>query len=604
MYAAFWRRINDVLEASFFGKLFLGIVGLIGGAFKQSWFYKFFTQKNMADVAKSSFFASSVRKIIFKSRFTDFVSQSFLIKLVCDMPRLVLSSKPIVYSCYLIPSCLLLFLRNYGNTAYMVLFAALFVVAIFMIRCKNTVGSYVDNSSVFGGICRFFEVKTEYSPIVNPYVMYVCSSLLGLIVGGLAFKTGDAIMLAAFGGCLMLPVLLDSPLLLISGTFLAGITLSTLPAFALAFVTFIIVLCRLFAGKETLPKLRAMYVLTALYLLLIAYHTAFGFGGGDSMVAGFIHFVLMLSFFIVVVIINSKEKLIKFCQSMSLCTIVTSLYGIYQYLGGNAGTGWVDKSVSEDLGRISSTFANPNVYGAFLVMAVCIAIVALIYSKGIFNKIIFLGCLGLQLINLALTYSRGCYIATMLAVLLIIWFGDKRIFGFGIFAVPAIPYVVPQNVLARIASVGDYLRDSSISYRFSIWNGCLRIIQNHWYVGSGIGTAAFLKFYQDYMLTGVTAQHSHNLFMQITIEMSILAPIVLLLIFLYAVKDVSYSLKNKIAAPMMVIPFFASLVGMLFEGMVDYIFYNNIVFMIFWIVMGLVVASLNIYDKEKINEKL
>ncbi len=604
MYAVFWRRINNILEASFFGKLFLCIVRAIGGAFRQSWFYKFFTCKSMVDVAQSSFFAPHIRKIIFKSRFTEFVSQSFLIKLVCDIPRLVLSSRPLVYSCYLIPSCLLLFLRNFGDTVYMILFAVLLVVAIFMIRCKNTVGSYVENSSFFGGVCRFFDVKTDYSPNKKPYAVYICASLLGLLVGGLSFKSGDMIMLAAFGGCIVLPVLLDSPLLLLSGTFLAGIILSTLPAFALSLVTFIIIVCRLFAGKEALPKLRAMYILTVLYLLLIVYHTFFGFAGGDSMVAGFIHFVLMLSFFTVVVIINSKDKLVKFCQSMSVCTVVTSLYGIYQYLRGNAGTGWVDKDISEDLGRISSTFANPNVYGAFLVMVICITIVSLFYSKGIFNKILFLGCLGLQLINLALTYSRGCYIATMLAVLLIIWFGDKRILGFGVFAVPAIPYVIPENILARIASVSSYLKDSSVSYRFSIWNGCMRIIQNHWYVGSGIGTAAFLKFYQDYMLTGVTAQHSHNLFMQITIEMSILAPIILLLIFFYAVKDVSYSLKNKIAAPMMVIPFIAALVGMLFEGMVDYIFYNNIVFMIFWIVVGLVVASLNICDKEKINEKL
>jgi len=605
MYAAFWHRVNDILRASFFGKLFLSVVHAIGGAFRESWLFRFFTGKNMADVAENSFFVPSVRKILFNSRFTDFVSQSFLIKMVCDIPRWIMSSRLFVYSCYLIPSCALLFLRNFGNLVYMALFASLFVIALLIARCKITVGKLLGNSAFLGGLCRFFDVKTDYEPVEKPYLIYIFSSLLGLLAGGVSFVSGDTIMIAAFVGCFALPVLLDSPLLLLSATFLSGILLSTLPAFALSLVTFIIIVCRIFGGKEQLPKMRAMYVLTLLYSLLIVYHIIFGFGGGDSMVAGFIQLILMLCFFSVVVVINNRERILKFCQVVSVSSVLTSLIGIYQYMGGNAGTGWVDKEISQDLGRIVSTFANPNVYGEFLTMAICITIVSLFCSKGIFKKIVFLGCLGLQFINLALTYSRGCYIAVMLAALIIIWFVDKRILGFGIFAIPAIPYVIPQNILARIASVGSYLKDSSVSYRFSIWTGCMRIIQNHWYVGSGIGTVAFLKFYQDYMLTGVTAQHSHNLFMQVTIEMSVLAPIVLILILLYAVKDVSFTMKNNNRViPMMIIPFIAAIVGMLFEGMVDYIFYNNIIFMMFWMIVGMIVASLNVFDKENANEKL
>ena len=605
MYIAFWRRVNDILDASFFGKLFLSIVRAIGGAFRESWFFGFFTQKNMADVAENSFFVPLIRKIIFNSRFTDFVSQSFLIKMVCDVPKWIMSSRLLVYSFYLLPSCTLLFLRNFGNLAYMVLFASLFVVALLILRCKITVGKLLENSAFFGGLCRFFDIKTDYKPIEKPYIIYAFSSFLGLLVGGVSFVSGDTIMLAAFVGCIALPVLLDSPLLLLSATFLSGILLSTLPAFALSLITFLIILCRVFGGKEQLPRMRAMYIITLLYSLLIVYHIVFGFGGGDGMVAGSIQLILMLCFFSVVVVINSKDRILKLCQVISTSSVLTSLIGIYQYLGGNAGTGWVDKDISQDLGRIVSTFANPNVYGEFLTMTICVTVVSLFCTKGVFKKIFFLGCLGLQFVNLALTYSRGCYIAVMLAALIIVWFVDKRILGFGIFAIPAIPYVIPQNILARISSVGSYLKDSSVSYRFSIWTGCLRIIQNHWYVGSGVGTVAFLKFYQDYMLTGVTAQHSHNLFMQVTIEMSILAPIILVLILLFAVKDVSFTMKNNnCAQPIMIIPFVAAIVGMLFEGMVDYIFYNNIIFMMFWMIVGMIVASLNVFDKEKANEKL
>jgi O-antigen ligase len=182
------------------------------------------------------------------------------------------------------------------------------------------------------------------------------------------------------------------------------------------------------------------------------------------------------------------------------------------------------------------------VYGEFLIIVICITLVAIFMASSRPAKIFHIACFALQLINLALTYSRGCYIAALLAIFIIIWCCNKKLLWFGLLGVPAIPYVLPQNMLTRIMSVGDYLTDSSVVYRLSIWKSSLSIIKNHWYVGSGVGTTAFTAFYQQYMYPDILAQHSHNLLMQITIELSFVALILFLLLLIFTIKDVCSSI--------------------------------------------------------------
>ena len=309
----------------------------------------------------------------------------------------------------------------------------------------------------------------------------------------------------------------------------------------------------------------------------------------------------LLFFFAVVVVINSAEKFKRLVFSLSACTIYTGLLGLYQRFTGQGGTGWsYTNEYVGGLKRISATFSNPNVYGEFILFAICIIITAILLSKGVWQRLFFIGCLILQVVNLGLTYSRGCYIAAACAVFLIVWCCDKRILSAGIFGVPLLPYVLPQNIITRILSVGSYLKDGSVMYRFSIWRACLRVIQNHWYVGSGVGTVAFTAFYQNYMIGGVTAQHSHNLFIQITIELSIIALVLMLLIIFFGLKDVCRTVKQSsdIRAKFFIIPFVAALGAVMIEGMVDYIFYNNIVYMFFWTVLALLIAGLNIVSAQ------
>ena len=91
-YNSFWLRITDILSASVFGKAYLWIVHTIGGMFHSSWIYSFFTSKDMEDYAASSKIAGFFRRIIFKSKFSEMVAQSAIVRSLCFFPDYLFSS--------------------------------------------------------------------------------------------------------------------------------------------------------------------------------------------------------------------------------------------------------------------------------------------------------------------------------------------------------------------------------------------------------------------------------------------------------------------------------------------------------------------------------
>ena len=600
-YNGFWAKVGCILDSSLFGRMFLCIVNAVKGAFHNSWIYSFFTSKDMEGYGSSSKIACFFRRLIFESKFSEMVSQSALVRLLCYSPEYMFSSRISLLSFYLIPAGILMFIRFFGDISYMIGFALIIVLGIIMLSFKTTVGGVVNGSLLLGSLCRFFDIKTESTKVIPLRKSAIIVTAIGIISGAASFLLNAKFSVMLFAGLLFFPFITASPVLLIVLSLFAGMVLSTMPASVLAAVTAVIVICRLFCKVEHLPKLRSVYIVALLYLLLTLFYTFFGYGGSDSALAGAIQTIFLMFFFAVIVVINSAEKFKKLIFSISACTIYTGLLGVYQRFAGQGGTGWsYTNEYVGGLKRISSTFLNPNVYGEFIIFTVCIIIAAILLSHGKWQRLFFVMCLMLQVVNLGLTYSRGCYISVAFAVLLIVWCCDKRILSVGIFGLPLLPYVLPQNIITRILSVGSYLKDGSVIYRFSIWRACLRLIQNHWYVGSGIGTVAFTAFYQNYMIGGVTAQHSHNLFLQITIELSVVALALMIFIMIFSLKDVCFTIKNtnSLNSKYFIIPFIAALGAIMIEGMVDYIFYNNVVYMFFWTVLAILISGLNIVGGE------
>jgi len=310
--------------------------------------------------------------------------------------------------------------------------------------------------------------------------------------------------------------------------------------------------------------------------------------------------LIMLSYLLTAALINSRRKLnillFIFCTSAA----VTGLVGAYQKLSGKVDMTYVDREIFTTLTlRIPSTFANPNVYGAYLLLTIPVCLIMIHMSNRVIHKLYYAAISALLLYNLAFTYSRGCYLALGAGLVVYVLFMERRLIALLVPAAIVLPFIIPASIIQRFASITN-LSDSSTSYRIYIWQATLRILKDFWISGLGQGIDAYNVVYPYYAFSDVTAPHSHNLFLQVFVETGIfglLVFLVLLLTFFRSLMRLYAKTRNKKTRAFLA-AFTAAAVAFLIQGMFDYVFYNYRVMLTFFIFMGIGCAMVSIRLKE------
>jgi O-antigen ligase len=191
------------------------------------------------------------------------------------------------------------------------------------------------------------------------------------------------------------------------------------------------------------------------------------------------------------------------------------------------------------------------------------------------------------------TQSRGAWLGLMFAFAVFALLHDRKLVVLGIIAVLVMPLVLPDAVIGRFLSIGN-LADSSTSYRVHIWNASRLIIRDYWVSGIGLGEGSFSRIYQMYAFNAVISPHSHNLYLQIIIDMGIAGLTVFAAVVIYFYKNALLSVKTMAAA----CPSFgalpsalaAAMTGYLIQGMTDNVFYNYRIVAFFWFCTALASA--------------
>ncbi|MBQ9920995.1 MAG: O-antigen ligase family protein, partial [Clostridia bacterium] len=253
---------------------------------------------------------------------------------------------------------------------------------------------------------------------------------------------------------------------------------------------------------------------------------------------------------------------------------------------------------------------NPNVYGEYLVMVIPLAIAMLFTQKAAKDRFVCTVMTAAALLALVYTQSRGAWLAFIfsMAIYLLIRTGRTLVvYILGVFSIPVLPFILPASIVSRFMSIGN-LGDSSTSYRVSIWRAATDMIGDNFASGIGIGTTAFSKVYPSYSLAGIeAAPHSHQLFFQIAIEMGIFALIAFFAIIFILIRKNSSGLimhSNRNSYTLVSSAALCGIIAMMVQGLTDYVWYNYRVFGMFWIVMGLCVATLRCADNEKTKERM
>ena len=187
-----------------------------------------------------------------------------------------------------------------------------------------------------------------------------------------------------------------------------------------------------------------------------------------------------------------------------------------------------------------------------------------------------------------LTFSRAGWLGLLFAAAIFLVLVDRRYILLGLAGVIVLFLVAPDMIISRFASIGN-MADGSTSYRVAIWMGTISMLKDYWLSGIGPGTDAFNMIYPSYSYNTATAQHSHNLFLQIVSDAgvcAILVFIILLIVFIRALCS-AISKETDRTSKIFQISSLSSVGGFMVQSMADYSFYNYRVMFLFWVFIGL-----------------
>ena len=359
------------------------------------------------------------------------------------------------------------------------------------------------------------------------------------------------------------------------------------------------------AGKRIPPSIKSLNPAFCVFIIVALFSLFTSRDFSDSLRI----FMILASGFIFTVIlrgvITTRKDVNLMVMSLFVAMFVTSAYGLLQYaLGIEIRPEFVDLRYHQGLARLYSTLDNPNNFAKFLLLTlpVCAAYTAI--CKHPFKKFVMFGMVMVGIAALGLTFSRSAYLALGASLGVFVFFTNRRAIPFVlVFALLAIPFL-PSAIMDRMTTIGQ---DTSSMYRLRIWEGTWFVIRGNWLLGIGLGPGAFTNAYNAFAIVSETpAMHSHNQFLQIWVELGLAGLISFVVMMFTAIKRgfwvharaVSRTYKLLIAA------LASSLVGIIVMGMVEYVWYYPRLMFMFWVIMGIFFAVVNLANGDRENPQL
>ncbi len=437
---------------------------------------------------------------------------------------------------------------------------------------------------------------------------YLEALLLALIGGALTMVYPTGAMLCVAGVAILIALILREPEIgmLLSVVLCPFLTISTRPTLLLlgmVALTLFSFTVKLLCGKRVLQLEMtdgAIFLLLLLYVLggLITR------GSRASLYSALTYGMLMLMYFMVSQSVRSEEGVRRVRAALLISAIPVALIGLWQYFFADITSAYLDLSLFSDLGgRVYSTWENPNMLAEYLAL-----LLPLFFARGLgvrrplygFGRVLCILICGACLV---LTWSRGAWLGTLVALLLFLFLlGYRAMSATVLLAIPAVGIVplLPEQIVRRFASIGN-LSDSSIHYRLNLWEGVGAMLREHWITGIGVGEDAFRTVYAQYALPGIeTAMHAHSVYLQLLCTLGIFGLIVFgaaMLLWLRRALEF-YRYGEASSAKLTVLGGFAGITALLLMGFFDEIFYNYRIFFLFWVVAGLVSAQVRVAERQ------
>ncbi len=317
----------------------------------------------------------------------------------------------------------------------------------------------------------------------------------------------------------------------------------------------------------------------------------------------------VMLYFIIVEVINNTEKFGRILLVILFSMILTAADGLFQFI---TGADFIRKNpLIPSLiggGIIQGPFGNPNTFAGWLVI-IAPPVLSLAYFgtgnwPGLSKKYewfkksvrpLLWAVAILSIVCLALTYSRGGWVAFMLSLIFLGIVRDKKILIFIIIAAFILSFTVPHFLKYRIKSITNF----SQLDRFILWKEALDITADFPVLGAGLNTYATVV--PAYKLTEETGYYPHNSYLQMAAESGVLGvgAFLWILVALFRtsisnIKRINDKFYGAVLAGLL-----AGLFGFLVHSFFDVNMYSLQLGNLMWFIMGLIIAVQKVFSTEE-----
>ncbi|TAM36939.1 hypothetical protein EPN54_05470, partial [bacterium] len=248
-------------------------------------------------------------------------------------------------------------------------------------------------------------------------------------------------------------------------------------------------------------------------------------------------------------------------------------------------------STNRGFSAVTSSFAHYNDFGSYLVVVSSFLFILALSPRALKIKTYgFLALAVLSVVLIFLSLSRGAWIALIVSsVLIAVLFGrgSKRFIPLLlVFAVTFLFPIFHERMLFTFKVGGD-------NDRFRIWLAAWKMIEEHPFLGMGVGT--FMANFSEY-LPGISISYAHNCYLQIWAETGFFS---LASFLVFIVSLVYLGVKKFIATrDLLLLGLVCGTVGFLVHSFFDTNLYSLRLAILFWAWAGLILARMNIHETQ------
>ena len=495
----------------------------------------------------------------------------------------------------------------FGNITHtrMIIFCVMFVLSAVMLLIPANLINLYKSSAVLGFIGSLFNsysIKKENNGEIYNIkgLKFLC--VLFFVAGLFAGALSPVVLCIAIIGAISIVLILRYTIIGVFAMVFFAPLLPTMACVGITALTAVSFVLKLICDKDSEYTITPMSFLIVMFVALAGFSAFASFNKGKSLQIFALYFIFAFAYFIIVNTIKTKNEWYNMVTIFALSGLIVGMYGIYQnfFTEATALSGWVDKEMFDEIKmRVYSTFDNPNVLGQYLVLSIPVVFALCVSAKKAAPRLIFFAIAAVMGVCLIFTWSRAAWVGIVLAIGFFVVMKDRRWSTLCIVALLILPFVIPESIFSRITSIGD-MKDSSTAYRVSVWIASFRIAKDYWLGGIGLGSGAFERIYQNYALNGAGfALHSHNFYIQLVVEMGILGLVLFVAIIFMSYKQI-VSIRDKNSVNKNVaLAIGGALIGYLFQGMAENLWYNYRMVFIFWIYLAILQSGVMVSQKEE-----